>query len=106
MSRPGFHCITFGCQMNVNDSQWVARALEQRGFEEKPLAEADVVFLNTCSVREKPEQKVHSALGRIHQANPRAVVGVAGCVAQQLGADIMRRHPQVRLVAEIGRAHV
>ncbi|WP_446425298.1 tRNA (N6-isopentenyl adenosine(37)-C2)-methylthiotransferase MiaB [Mailhella sp.] len=96
---PGYHCITFGCQMNVNDSHWVARALERRGFVEKPLEEADVVFLNTCSVREKPEQKVHSALGRVHQANPRAVVGVAGCVAQQLGMELMRRHPQVRLLA-------
>ena len=98
MSNPGYHCITFGCQMNVNDSQWVARALEQRGFVEKPLEEADVVFINTCSVREKPEQKVYSALGRVHQANPRAVVGVAGCVAQQIGAELMRRHPQVRFV--------
>ena len=99
MERPGFHCITFGCQMNVNDSQWVARALVERGFEERPLEDADVVFLNTCSVREKPEQKVYSALGRIQQANPRAVVGVAGCVAQQLGEELMRRSPQVRLVA-------
>ncbi len=99
MGKPGFHCITFGCQMNVNDSQWVARALERRGFEETSLEKADVVFLNTCSVREKPEQKVYSALGRVHQANPRAVVGVAGCVAQQIGQELMRRHPQVRLVA-------
>ena len=85
MGKPGFHCITFGCQMNVNDSQWVARALERRGFEETSLEKADVVFLNTCSVREKPEQKVYSVLGRVYQANPRAVVGVAGCVAQQIG---------------------
>ncbi|MBQ8173722.1 MAG: tRNA (N6-isopentenyl adenosine(37)-C2)-methylthiotransferase MiaB [Mailhella sp.] len=99
MGKPGFHCITFGCQMNVNDSQWVARALERRGFEETSLEKADVVFLNTCSVREKPEQKVYSALGRVYQANPRAVVGVAGCVAQQIGQELMRRHPQVRLVA-------
>ena len=99
MGKSGFHCITFGCQMNVNDSQWVERALMRLGFEEKPLEEADVVFLNTCSVREKPEQKVYSALGRVRQANPRAVVGVAGCVAQQLGEELMRRHPQVRLVA-------
>ncbi len=96
---PGFHCITFGCQMNVNDSQWIGRALVSRGFQEQSLEEADVVLINTCSVREKPEQKVHSALGRVRQANPRAVVGVAGCVAQQLGADLMRRHAQVRLVA-------
>ena len=99
MGKPGFHCITFGCQMNVNDSQWVARALERRGFEETSLEKADVVFLNTCSVREKPEQKVYSALGRVYLANPRAVVGVAGCVAQQIGQELMRRHPQVRLVA-------
>ena len=99
MSRPGFHCITFGCQMNVNDSQWVERALLSRGFEERPLEDADVVFVNTCSVREKPEQKVYSALGRIHMANPYAAVGVAGCVAQQLGEGLFRRHPQVRLVA-------
>lgn len=84
--------------MNVNDSQWMARALVRRGFVERPLEEADVVFLNTCSVREKPEQKVHSALGRVRQVNPRAVVGVGGCVAQQLGVELMRRHPQVRLV--------
>lgn len=99
MAIPGYHCITFGCQMNVNDSQWVARALMRRGFVEKTLEEADVVFINTCSVREKPEQKVYSALGRVRQANPRAIVGVAGCVAQQLGAELMRRSPQVRLVA-------
>ncbi|WP_298066932.1 tRNA (N6-isopentenyl adenosine(37)-C2)-methylthiotransferase MiaB [uncultured Mailhella sp.] len=95
----GFHCLTFGCQMNVNDSQWVARALAARGFIERPLERADVIFLNTCSVREKPEQKVYSALGRIRRLNPRAVVGVAGCVAQQLGEELMQRSPQVRLVA-------
>lgn len=99
MERLGFHCITFGCQMNVNDSQWVARALRSRGLEERSLEKADVIFLNTCSVREKPEQKVYSTLGRIRQSNPHAIVGVAGCVAQQLGEELMRRNPQVRLVA-------
>ncbi len=99
MGRPGFHCITFGCQMNVNDSQWVERALTARGFEPRPMEEADVILVNTCSVREKPEQKVHSTLGRISLANPSAVVGVAGCVAQQLGGELARRHPQVRLIA-------
>ena len=100
LGRPLTFCVTtFGCQMNVNDSRWVARALVRRGFAECPLEKADVVFLNTCSVREKPELKVHSALGRIRQINPRAVVGVGGCVAQQLGEDLMKRHAQVRLVA-------
>ena len=99
MGRPGFHCITFGCQMNVNDSQWVERSLVSRGFEPRPLEQADVVLVNTCSVREKPEQKVHSTLGRIRMVNPGAVVGVAGCVAQQMGEELARRHPQVRLIA-------
>ena len=83
-----FHIITFGCQMNVHDSQWLARALEARGFCEAPLEEARVVVVNTCSVREKPEQKVMSTLGRIRQVSgnsPRVLVAVSGCVAQQLG---------------------
>ena len=85
--------------MNVNDSQWVERSLMARGFEARSLEEADVILMNTCSVREKPEQKVYSTLGRIHLANPSAIVGVAGCVAQQLGWELARRHPQVRLIA-------
>ena len=95
-----FHIITFGCQMNVHDSQWLARALEARGFCEAPLEEARVVVVNTCSVREKPEQKVMSTLGRIRQVtgnSPRVLVAVTGCVAQQLGEKLFSR--QVRLVA-------
>ena len=95
-----FHIITFGCQMNVHDSQWLARALEARGFCEAPLEEAHVVVVNTCSVREKPEQKVMSTLGRIRQVtgnSPRVLVAVTGCVAQQLGEKLFSR--QVRLVA-------
>ncbi len=59
MSEKSFHIITFGCQMNVHDSQWLARALMARGFTEAPLEEAGVVVVNTCSVREKPEQKIN-----------------------------------------------
>ena len=89
-----FHIITFGCQMNVHDSQWLARALEARGFCEAPLEEARVVVVNTCSVREKPEQKVMSTLGRIRQVtgnSPRVLVAVTGCVAQQLGEKLFSR---------------
>lgn len=97
-----FHIITFGCQMNVRDSQWLAGALMARGFSEAPLARARVVIINTCSVREKPEQKVMSALGRVRQesrGNPDVLVAVTGCVAQQLGATLFERSEQVRLVA-------
>ncbi len=65
MAQGTFHIITFGCQMNVNDSFWLARSLQRRGFVESPLEKAEVVILNTCSVRDKPEQKVYAALGRI-----------------------------------------
>ena len=101
MKERTYHIITFGCQMNVHDSQWLGRALEARGFAAAPLEEAQVVMVNTCSVREKPELKVMSTLGRIRQAtggSPRVLVGVTGCVAQQLG-DALFRQRQVRLVA-------
>jgi tRNA-2-methylthio-N6-dimethylallyladenosine synthase len=62
MLQKTFHIITFGCQMNVHDSQWLGGALRARGFAEAPLEDAQVVVVNTCSVREKPEQKVMSAL--------------------------------------------
>lgn len=101
MSDRTFHILTFGCQMNVNDSDWLARALVARGFTEAPLGKARVNIVNTCSVREKPEQKVYSVLGRIRQATrkvPDAFAVVGGCVAQQIGAGFFTRFPQVRLV--------
>ena len=52
MAQGTFHIITFGCQMNVNDSFWLARSLQRRGFVESPLEKAEVVILNTCSVRD------------------------------------------------------
>ncbi len=96
-----FHIITFGCQMNVNDSLWLARSLQRLGFVETPLERARVIILNTCSVRDKPEQKVYSALGRIRHATRKtagAFAVVAGCVAQQIGTGFFSRFPQVRLV--------
>lgn len=102
MLEKSFHILTFGCQMNVHDSQWLARALTGRGFKQAPLEEAQVVVINTCSVREKPEQKVISALGRVRQVtggNPDVLVAVTGCVAQQLGEKLFEGASQVRLVA-------
>jgi tRNA-2-methylthio-N6-dimethylallyladenosine synthase len=87
--------------MNGSDSDWLARTLMQRGLIRSSLEEAELVVLNTCSVREKPEQKVYSALGRIAQAtlhNPKSFVALAGCVAQQIGERIFDSFPQVRLV--------
>ncbi len=86
--------------MNVNDSHWLRRALLARGFSEAGPEEARVIILNTCSVRDKPEQKVYSLLGRVRRAtkNPEAFVAVGGCVAQQVGEGFFKRFEQVRLV--------
>jgi len=96
-----FHITTFGCQMNVHDSEWLARALEARGWEAAGEDEAQVYILNTCSVREKPEQKVYSELGRIAahlRRDPDVFAAVGGCVAQQIGRGFFERFPHVRLV--------
>lgn len=100
MIDKGFHILTFGCQMNVNDSAWLARALLAHGFVQTSLEEAQVILVNTCSVREKPEQKVLATLGKIRGKRRDAVlVGVMGCVAQQMGSDLFGHSHQVRLVA-------
>jgi tRNA-2-methylthio-N6-dimethylallyladenosine synthase len=87
---------TFGCQMNVHDSERMAGLLEQAGFEPTAhAADADVVVINTCSVRERAEEKLYTRLGELrvlaaeHGHNP--IVAVAGCVAQQEGAAILKR---------------
>lgn len=97
-----YHIQTFGCQMNVSDSDWLDRSLKSAGFE-KASAEDDagIFIINTCSVREKPEQKVYSHLGRLKfflEKNPSAFACVGGCVAQQVGRDFFQRFPYVRLV--------
>lgn len=95
-----FNVITFGCQMNVHDSDWLIRAMESRGWEAVEEAEAEVFIVNTCSVREKPEQKVYSVLGRLGRlcTKPGSFVAVGGCVAQQIGKGFFERFPFVRLV--------
>ena len=96
-----FHVITFGCQMNVCDSEWLEYILEARGWTKVPEEQAEVFIVNTCSVREKPEQKVYSLLGRLKgylDANPEVFVAVGGCVAQQIGREFWKRFPFVRLV--------
>ncbi len=99
--QQAFHILTFGCQMNFNDSSWLERSFLQRGFVPAPLQEATVIVVNTCSVREKPEQKVYNTLRKIQaetRQTPGAFVVVAGCVAQQIGSGFFEKFPQVRLV--------
>ncbi len=92
---------TYGCQMNVYDSERMAEALGDRYVETKSAADADMILLNTCHIREKAAEKVYSELGRLKplkELNPDLKIGVAGCVAQAEGAEIMRRQPAVDLV--------
>ncbi len=93
---------TFGCQMNVHDSLRIQEALAGQGFERADRPEqADLILFNTCSVREKAEWKLMSAVGalaELKRRNPRLVVAVAGCVAQQHGPALLERLPLVDLV--------
>jgi len=94
---------TFGCQMNFHDSERMAGLLEAAGYEAATsVTEADVVILNTCTVRERAEDKVVSRIGEIRveseEAGREPVVAVAGCLAQQEGASLFRRSPYVDVV--------
>jgi len=94
---------TFGCQMNEYDSDKMADVLRSaEGFERTDMPEdADVILFNTCSVREKAQEKVFSDLGRVRgfkAKNPNLIIGVGGCVASQEGAAIVARAPYVDIV--------
>ena len=93
---------TYGCQMNVYDSERMAEALGASGYVTTERADdADMILLNTCHIREKAAEKVYSELGRfkpLKAAKPDLKIGVAGCVAQAEGEEIMRRQPLVDLV--------
>jgi len=93
---------TYGCQMNVYDSERMAEAMGGAGYvTTDDAAQADMILLNTCHIREKAAEKVYSELGRfraLKEARPDLKIGVAGCVAQAEGEEIMRRQPLVDLV--------
>ncbi|MBS0194588.1 MAG: tRNA (N6-isopentenyl adenosine(37)-C2)-methylthiotransferase MiaB [Proteobacteria bacterium] len=97
------HITTHGCQMNVYDSAKMADVLAaEHGLElTDDAAQADVILVNTCSIREKAQEKVFSQLGRwrlLKKDNPQLIIGVGGCVASQEGAAIVERAPYVDLV--------
>ncbi|MBI3479448.1 MAG: tRNA (N6-isopentenyl adenosine(37)-C2)-methylthiotransferase MiaB [Nitrosomonadales bacterium] len=98
-----FHIKTFGCQMNEYDSDKMADVLRASGGMEPTSSpeEADIILFNTCSIREKAEEKVFSDLGRVRPlklANPGLLIAVGGCVASQEGAAILKRAPYVDIV--------
>src|SRR3954466_1675513 len=98
---------TVGCQMNVLDSELVVGSLRRQGYElTHDTADADVIFFNTCSVRQHAEDKIYSALGRLRghmQRHPEKVLGVLGCMAQKDQEQILRRAPHVDMVGGPGQ---
>jgi tRNA-2-methylthio-N6-dimethylallyladenosine synthase len=105
-AAPKVFVKTFGCQMNVYDSERMTEALSLGGYSETGrIEDADLVILNTCHIREKAAEKVYSDLGRVRQvkeerlaAGHKTLVAVVGCVAQAEGAEIVARAPVVDLV--------
>lgn len=110
MNTKRFHIITMGCQMNVYDSEQMERLLVPMGYLPTSRAEdASLILVNTCAIREKPEHKVYSHLGRLAQLKrkePGLIIAVGGCVAQQEGKRLLKRAPHVDIVfgtSAIGR---
>lgn len=93
---------TFGCQMNVHDSEQLEELLKGPGYARTESAkDADLIIVNTCSIRDKAEQKVYSQLGRyrhLKKSNPHLQIGVCGCVAQQQGERLLEKAPFLDLV--------
>src|SRR5687768_4369356 len=100
--KPRVYIETFGCQMNVADTERAATGLRSSGYDLcDSVDEADVVLLNTCSVREKAERKVYTRIGEVRAARSGkqdVLVGVMGCVAQLEGASVFDHAPSVDMV--------
>ncbi len=97
------HLISFGCQMNVYDGELMASAFKRRGYARSDdPADADVILVNTCAVREHAEEKVFSHLGELRRhkkTNPALLLGVTGCMAERMGREIAQRAPYVDIIA-------
>jgi tRNA-2-methylthio-N6-dimethylallyladenosine synthase len=108
-SMPKFFIKTYGCQMNERDSEQVAHSLITRGYERATSeTEADVVLLNTCSVRDMADQKAigkMGMLGRVAKDQPHVVFGFLGCMAQARGAALLKNLPHVDLVVGTQKFH-
>jgi len=97
-----YHIETYGCQMNVADSELVSAMLQKAGYKETAnIEKADAIFVNTCAIREHAEDKVHSRLGfynKIKEQKPSTIIGVLGCMAQNLKEEILENKPYVDIV--------
>jgi len=110
MQQKKVHILTYGCQMNVSDSEKIGCALRGIGYEPAAaIDDADMVILNTCSVRSKAEEKIYGILftmkGRLKK-NPKLLIGVGGCVAQQEGERLLQKVPHLSFVFGTHNLHL
>ncbi len=102
MPHPQYFIETYGCQMNVYDSELVAGLLQKCGYSKtEDIQHADVIFLNTCAIREKAEETVHNRLNNLHymkKKNPHLLLGVLGCMAQNLKNELLESKPFVDVI--------
>ena len=102
IKKKTYYIETYGCQMNVADSELVESILIDEGYEKSDdINSADAIFVNTCAIREQAEEKVHSQLGRynlIKKNKPETLIGVLGCMAQNLKDDILESKPYVDII--------
>ena len=100
--KPKLYIKTFGCQMNVNDSEYIIGQLEKLGYSNtEDMSKADLILLNTCCVRAKVEQKIFSLIGKIKkikESNPEVILGICGCMAQKEKENIFERAPHVDFI--------
>jgi tRNA-2-methylthio-N6-dimethylallyladenosine synthase len=101
-NQPKVLVKTFGCQMNVNDSEYIIGQLEQLGYSRtRDIFKSDLILLNTCCVRENVEQKIYSLISKIKKIkenNPSVILGICGCMAQKEKKNIFKRAPYVDLI--------
>lgn len=104
-----YHTITFGCQMNENDSERLAGQLRSLGYESTDHKEqADLILINTCCVRESAEKKIYGKIGemkRLKQENPNLIIGIAGCMAQKDKDKLFKKAPHIDLVMGTHNTH-
>lgn len=110
MQQKKVHILTYGCQMNVSDSEKIGSALRGVGYEPcSAIDDADMVILNTCSVRAKAEEKIYGILftlkGRLKR-KPQLLIGIGGCVAQQEGARLLAKVPHLNFVFGTHNLHL
>lgn len=103
-----YYTITYGCQMNENDTERINGQLEDLGYKPaENMEDADIVIMNTCSVRQNAEEKVYGKIGEIKKLkdkNPRMLLGIAGCMAQENKGKLIERMPIIDFV--IGPYHI